>query len=278
LKRYTGDWGKIARAANNIPGLDVETAQHEYNKVYTVCLGWDGAALRRICKDIEAAAKVEKEQEKWQEAIRRHEELVKATKKAKKGGKKASGKSADQRGELSRCVGSYVIRCDHLEPGYGSNLSTVDIQSSGPTRGILVAAVDWGTIKGTMLLSFSEEESDTYIESTDGIADAYDFTDEETRDTIIATAITTPIAPHSTTRPASAKRPPQPLSAVGLQKKPKSARAPLGVSITASRAARPERARCSIHRSRGTLISTTRILPSRARAMPCTSNLMLWRA
>jgi hypothetical protein len=180
LKGYKRDWGKIAKVTNSIPGLEFSLASQGYQNDI-VCLGWDVAALRRIRKDIEVAYKVEREKQLWQEAMKNHEKLVKETRKAKKGRKGASEKNGDQRGELSRCVGSYIIRCDAIGSRYGT-LLTINIQNSGPIEGILVTAIDWGDVEGTMLLSSSEEELDNYIGSANGRENAYDDIDEDDGD------------------------------------------------------------------------------------------------
>lgn len=140
LKGFTGDWGVIARAAHSIRGLEIALATQGHR--HTVCLGWDAAAVRYIAEDLEYSYKAEKDKQLWQEAIENHKELVKDTKKAMNNRESASKKKGNTQNDLLKCVGSYTIRCDAIGSRFGSNLPTIDIEDSGPTANILIAAVD----------------------------------------------------------------------------------------------------------------------------------------
>lgn len=97
----------------------------------------------------------EHEDDEWEEVMQEHRDFVAKYKKGK--GKKS------QPPNLEKCKGSYVIRCDELSGGWDNcNELSIDIDS-GATPNILVAAADFGIYECTMLLSFSEAELDTYV-------------------------------------------------------------------------------------------------------------------
>jgi hypothetical protein len=90
-----------------------------------------------------------------------HRAFVEKLKKKKTGNK--SSKPLTNREKMDRCKGSYIVRCEELSGNWDECDSlSIDI-ATGPKPGLLQAAVEFGIIEGTMLLSFNEADLDAYI-------------------------------------------------------------------------------------------------------------------
>lgn len=175
---------KLLAVTNRIHGLNGSLIPHDSTwrnglyqaTIYTVVLGWDRAACSALRKEIEWKLKEGEEEKKRDDVMEKHSELVKQAKESK--GKKPMFYGP---GQIGKCIGSYVVRSDSLDREYGNDPLTIDIHL-GPTPTILVAAVDWGHIEGTMLLAFSEKDLDDYIGATKAKRKKSQYDDDEEED------------------------------------------------------------------------------------------------
>ncbi|KAK1752203.1 hypothetical protein QBC47DRAFT_390000 [Echria macrotheca] len=183
------DRATLHERAGRIPGLETVSGGVGYhNRV--LCIGWNRSDVFALARSIDAQAReaerkeVDKEVEsKWQDAMKDHQALVKATKKD--GGPKTVLLSPEP-ANLQKSKGSYVIQCDQVRDEWDSrHLFTLDISRAGAPRipKILAGALQLSWFEGTMLVSLEENRGflDDFVSQADD-EDKYDDDDDDDDD------------------------------------------------------------------------------------------------
>ncbi|KAK7541237.1 uncharacterized protein J3D65DRAFT_272125 [Phyllosticta citribraziliensis] len=162
-------------------GLDKKLSLHDLSQRYDLhtkfcmshegprhCIGWDRDAVYRLADNIN---KEKKEAERRERDTDYQRCVARARQRCQSQGNTSF--------ELRQCVGSYSIECDaalKFDKRYENNL-TMDISTAGNET--LIAAYDFGVIKGTMLLSLSEENLDAITGAVSKQQYYSDYDDEE---------------------------------------------------------------------------------------------------
>jgi len=176
LYGYT-DRSDIQRRAERIGGLETHWGGEGSDR--TMCIGWNRSAVWQLAGTIDNKSwekKAKEQEDQWEEAMDEHRDFIASMEK--KNGKKVA---LTNREKLDKCKGSYIVRCEDLSGGWDNcNSLGIDI-AAGPKAGILQAAVKFGILKGTMLLSFNESELDEYVGTSGkyGNSDSDDDEDDE---------------------------------------------------------------------------------------------------
>ncbi|KAH8123423.1 hypothetical protein LI328DRAFT_156910 [Trichoderma asperelloides] len=156
-----GELSNLSWKVHEIQGLHTWTSTHQFGEPVTCFIGWDHDEIKRLGRefiDREAEAERARRRSKWEEHMETHKKYIAGIQPKEKAanGVDESSKPFD----LDRCVGSYVIRCDAIMDEWstehtGDTLS-MDI-SYNSTENMLLAAYNFGILKGTMTLSLSED-------------------------------------------------------------------------------------------------------------------------
>ncbi|KAK8163813.1 hypothetical protein IWX90DRAFT_415637 [Phyllosticta citrichinensis] len=162
-------------------GLDQKLGFHDLAKRYDLhaefcmsyegprhCIGWDRDAVFRLADNIN---KENKEAERRERDADYQRCVARARQRCQSQGNTSF--------ELRQCVGSYSIECDaalKFNKRYENKL-TMDISTAGNET--LIAAYDFGVMKGTMLLSLSEENLDAITRAVSKPQYDSDYDDEE---------------------------------------------------------------------------------------------------
>ncbi|KAL6904292.1 hypothetical protein GGI43DRAFT_381975 [Trichoderma evansii] len=177
---------------HDIPGLHTSSSSYNVMEPATCFIGWDHDEIKRLgreCWDREVEAEKARRKSKWEEHMETHKKYLASIQP-----KHEAADGVDEGSkpfDLDRCIGSYIIRCDEILDGWateqtGDTLS-MDI-SYNCTRGMLLAAYNFGILKGTMTLSLSEDElkemfpEDALAMTPESSDDAYPLYDEDSED------------------------------------------------------------------------------------------------
>jgi hypothetical protein len=148
---------RLSTMAREIPGL--HTSWGGLGHPYTHCIGWVREEVVQLAKSISDRAKEAEKalrKAKWEQQLEIHQKYVAHMQsKETTGGTDKGSKPFD----LDRCKGSYVIRCDEILDGWTSDITgdtlTMDISCS--SSNMLHATYNFGILRGTMILSLSED-------------------------------------------------------------------------------------------------------------------------
>lgn len=156
-----GRLSDLSWKARDIPGLHTWSSTNNIMDPVTCFIGWDRDEIMRLGKefsDREDEAEKARRRSKWEEHMETHKKYIASIQP-----KEEAADGVDESSnpfDLDRCIGSYIIRCDAILDGWatehtGDTLS-MDI-SYNSTGDMLLAAYNFGILKGTMTLSLSED-------------------------------------------------------------------------------------------------------------------------
>lgn len=164
---------EIQGRASLVPGLEVVSTGHGQD--HTLCIGWDHVAVCGLLGEIEQSAKDRQRQriqEDWGKVMETHHQLHVAAEQMIDH-RAATGKPVTL--TLPAARGSFALQCKAItdlcpdHPGL-ANLS-LDISDSPANNGdTLRAAVNFGVLQGTAILSFSQEVMNWFVRYYDRTA------------------------------------------------------------------------------------------------------------
>jgi hypothetical protein len=144
----------------DVPGLHCWRSTCYVMEPITCYIGWDGDEITRLGKewdDRERETKKAQRRSKWEENMEAHRQYLARTQS-----KKGNTDGKDEKStpfDLSRLAGSYVIRCDAImdewDTKHTGDTLTMDVAPSSDD--MLVAAYNFGIIRGTMTLCLSDD-------------------------------------------------------------------------------------------------------------------------
>lgn len=188
-----GRMGDLNWKARAIPGLHTWSSTYNIMEPSTSFIGWGGDEIKRLGKefsDREHEAEKARRRSKWEEHMETHKKYLASIQPKEEAANEVDESSKPF--DLGRCIGSYVIRCDAIMEGWltehtGDTLS-MDISYNG-TGDMLLAAYNFGILKGTMTLSLSEDKLKEMFpvdaltpESSDDAYPLYEEDDEDDED------------------------------------------------------------------------------------------------
>ncbi|EEU34561.1 uncharacterized protein NECHADRAFT_88869 [Fusarium vanettenii 77-13-4] len=174
LHGYSDLGRNICALVDRVPGLAWARSGTRFET--TLCIGWGHKAVQALAEKLTAeawAARRKREKTDRENAMNAHQDYLS---QSNQGGSsrdrpaRAANQSPQTLFDLGQCRGSYVVESNTLlgaweemveEVGCGSTatrpLFTLDIRDS-KVAGILIAAVDFGTFQGAMILSDSKRK------------------------------------------------------------------------------------------------------------------------
>lgn len=168
-------------ASSEISGLS--TTKGSFYGEHTVCIGWDSDKLHALAKEVakeDERLQREKQDARWEKCMEMHHKYVSDLEKNASPRNDDTNASERPSFYLHRSRGSYIVKCDPVRDEWPNDAEkgfTLDI--SDKKGDVFIATFNFGIIRGTMILSGSEESLETYSAITTETLNFSDFSDSE---------------------------------------------------------------------------------------------------